>query len=401
MLITRTLEKQVTQMINGKDVIMLTGPRGIGKTTLLKSLCESSGRKNSSFYVNLENQNTLQYCNESPLNLFKLIPAVNGKKQVVLLDEMQNLNDPAGFVKTLKEKYGEKISFVAASADEGMTDALLSEMNSTVALRLEPLSFYEFVKLREEKLAEKVPRKWPSEIRGKITDSQKADLQRIFWEYAKFGGYPCVVAEEDYGAKQKKLEELVHLFVDLDLRRAGVKNISPFYNLLKILAEKTGEPLNMSELSGLAAITSPTVEAYLKLLSRQGIVVLIQPFTTQKPKELGRMPKCYFCDMGIRNALLNNFSNIEDRLDRDGYFENLCFLLLRQRENIKSLKFWRSQNKQEVDFIINETDALDTRFNGQSFSIHKYKTFQKYYPEISLKRVASVLGTSAENILTL
>ncbi len=401
MRITRTLEKQVMQMINGKDVIMLTGPRGIGKTTLLKSLCENSGRKISSFYVNLENQNTLQSCNESPLNLFKLIPAVNGKKHLVLLDEMQNLNDPAKFIKTIKEKYGEKIGFVAASADEGIIESLISKVDSIKSLKLESLSFFEFVKTREEKLCSKVPQRWPSEIRGKISGSERSDLETLFWEYAKFGGYPCVVAEDDYAAKQKRLEELVHLFVDLDLRRAGVKNISPFYNLMKFLAEKTGEPLNMSELSGLAGITSPTVEAYLRLLSNMGVVSLTLPFTTQKPKELGRMPKCYFCDMGIRNVLLNNFSNIEDRLDRDGYFENLCFLLLHQRENVKSLNFWRNQNKQEVDFIINETDAVDTRFNAQSFSISKYKTFQKFYPEIPLKRVASVCGISAENILTL
>ena len=105
--------------------------------------------------------------------------------------------------------------------------------------------------------------------------------------------------------------------------------------------------------------------------------------------------------MGIRNVLLNNFNNIEDRLDRDGYFENLCFLLLHQRENIKSLKFWRNQNKQEVDFVINETHALDTRFNAQSFSISKYKTFQKYYSDIPLMRVASASGNSAGDILTL
>lgn len=401
MLITRTLEKQVMQMINGKDVIMLTGPRGIGKTTLLKSVCETSGRKVSSFYVNLENQNTLQYCNESPLNLFKLIPAVNGKKHLVLLDEMQNLNDPAGFIKTLKEKYGEKIGFVTSSADEGISEALSATLDEFKTLRLEPLSFYEFVKTKEEGLCKLIPLKWPSEIKRKPSSAEKSDLQRLFWEYGKFGGYPCVVAENDYAAKQKRLEELVHLFVDMDLRRAGVKNISPFYNLMKLLAEKTGEPLNMSELSGLAGITSPTVETYLRILNNLGVVSLIQPFSTQKPKELGRMPKCYFCDMGIRNVLLNNFSNIEDRMDRDGYFENLCFLLLHQRENVQSLKFWRNQNKQEVDFIINETDAVDTRFNAQSFSINKYKTFQKFYPEIPLKRVASVFGNSAEDILTL
>ena len=115
MMIMRILEKQFMHLINGKDVIMLTGPRGIGKTTLLKNLCETSCRNVSSFYVNLENQNTLQYCNEAPLNLFKIIPPMNGKKHLIFLDEMQNLNDPAKFIKTLKEKYGEKISKAAPS----------------------------------------------------------------------------------------------------------------------------------------------------------------------------------------------------------------------------------------------------------------------------------------------
>lgn len=61
MLIARSLEKQIAQKMGGKGVIVLAGPRGIGKTTLLKNLCENSVKKNSSFYINLENQNTLQY----------------------------------------------------------------------------------------------------------------------------------------------------------------------------------------------------------------------------------------------------------------------------------------------------------------------------------------------------
>ena len=173
--------------------------------------------------------------------------------------------------------------------------------------------------------------------------------------------------------------------------------MSRFFRLMKLLAERVGELLNMSELAQMLGLSSPTIEAYVNLLQRNMKIKTIQPYSRRYTKEISKMTKFYFCDLGIRNAILNNFDNIPDRWDRERYFENIVFNFLRTRDDIKTLHFWRTQSKHEVDFIINEQFAFDARFNGNALSKNKFKTFKKLYPEIDLKFIT--YDQTAENHL--
>jgi predicted AAA+ superfamily ATPase len=99
------------------------------------------------------------------------------------------------------------------------------------------------------------------------------------------------------------------------------------------------------------------------------------------------MPKVYFFDLGLRNAILDNFENINTRLDRWQLFENIVFreFTLKYGFLLDPLKYWRDQNKNEVDFIIKEKKAYEVKFSKNLIKESKYKVFKEKYPNIPLE----------------
>jgi predicted AAA+ superfamily ATPase len=97
------------------------------------------------------------------------------------------------------------------------------------------------------------------------------------------------------------------------------------------------------------------------------------------------MPKVYFYDLGFRNALLKNFDNIKLRVDKWNTLENIYFREFLFKYWLENIKFWRTQNKNEVDFIIEEKKAYEIKFNKKLIKESKYELFRKNYPEFNLE----------------
>jgi hypothetical protein len=114
----------------------------------------------------------------------------------------------------------------------------------------------------------------------------------------------------------------------------------------------------------------------------------VEPYRRRHPKEIGKMRKFYFTDLGVRNAVLDNFDSLGERWDRERYFENVVYCFLASKQETHRIHFWRTQNKNEVDFIVNERRAFDTRFCFTRVHAGRFRLFERLYPEMELKRVA-------------
>ncbi|MEA3463814.1 MAG: DUF4143 domain-containing protein, partial [Patescibacteria group bacterium] len=111
-------------------------------------------------------------------------------------------------------------------------------------------------------------------------------------------------------------------------------------------------------------------------------IAFIKPFYSNIRKELTKMPKPYFYDLGLRNLFLNNFDFIDKRADKGAYLENIIFReFLRTAGDINKIKFWRTQDKKEIDFIV-DNKAFEAKFSQRQANKGKYKQFQKFYPDI-------------------
>ncbi len=96
------------------------------------------------------------------------------------------------------------------------------------------------------------------------------------------------------------------------------------------------------------------------------------------------MPKVYFFDLGIRNILLNDFRHFDDRQDKGEILENRFFQLFSHEYRTDQIQFWHSKQDQEIDFILNQEQAIEIKVSNNRFKLSDYNSFIKQYPNIPL-----------------
>ncbi len=352
MLYPRKITKEVKKWLFEKEIIILNGPRQVGKTTLLEilksELAKAGVSEKTIFYLNLEELKILETLNQDPENILKYV--INPKeKNYFFLDEIQYLDNPSNFLKHLYDKYAGRIKIIATGSSSLELKAKLQDSlaGRKVSFLVNPLTFEEFLNFKN----------FPDISyfkKEEIPEDIKSEFDKELDEYLIYGGMPAVVLQRDKKLKRKMLEEYVSAYVNKDIRVIGkIESIARFNALVKILSSQIGNLLNISELSNAAKISRRNTEKYLDLLEYTFVLDKISPFKKNVRKQVIKMPKIYFFDMGVRNAILGNFLELESRQDGGRLFENFVFLELKnQRKN--KIFFYRSVNKAEIDFVIEE-----------------------------------------------
>jgi len=144
----------------------------------------------------------------------------------------------------------------------------------------------------------------------------------------------------------------------------------------------------MNELPNTLKVRGETITNYLDVMQRCFHIALVKPFYKNLRKELVKMPKAYLLDTGLRNCLLNNFQQITTRLDKGELWESMSYKLLAEKYSFDDIKFWRTADGNEVDFVIPEAEkpfALEVKFNEAQAKASKYQKFTSAYPEIDFR----------------
>ncbi len=390
-MIKRKIQDKIIKNLNNEDILLIIGARQVGKTTLLNQIFNFlKKRKKEAYYYTLEDPSILADFNLHPDNIFNYIPKKN-KHIFLFIDEIQYLENPTNFLKYIYDLYKDKIKLIVSGSsafylDRKFKDSLAGRKK---IFELYPFSFSEFLSAKgEQKLYEKVinTNYFKTNKKIKLLKPEFKQLRILWQEYSIFGGYPKVVLEEDYEEKKMFLKELYQSFLKKDIYEAGIDNETKFYMLLKILASQVGQLVNNQNLSNILGISNDTVAKYLYIMQKSYIIKLCAPFYRNIRKELTRMPKVFFLDNGYRNGIISLFESLPDRIDKGQTFENIFFTEIIKLE-VEKVNFWRTQDKTEIDFIVNEKYAFELKMNIKSFNINRYKNFLKYYPQMELKPV--------------
>ena len=384
----RLMLEKLKQHLPKKEFTILTGARQTGKSTLLKQLELYCQKENIPVtFLNFEFKNILNDLDENPLNLLNYLPQ-NTLKNVVLIDEVQYLKDPTNFLKLLYDEHAERIKIIATGSSAFYMD---DKFNDSLAGRkrifnLLTCSFDEYLELnnKHDLLVEK----------NRIVDNPKAKSKQINylkneWDnYMIYGGYPAVITEPDFNEKIARLQELRDSFIKRDILEAGVQNETVFYQLFRIIASQTGNLINVNELSGTLKVRSETINSYLGIMQKCFHIALVKPFYKNLRKELVKMPKAYLLDSGLRNSLTNNFQPVATRLDKGELWESVVYKLILEKNEFDDIKFWRTTDGNEVDFVLPEVEyplALEVKFNESQIKGAKYNKFKEAYSEIDFK----------------
>lgn len=356
MLYPRKITKELKNWFFEKEIIILNGPRQVGKTSLLKliekELIRQKIKKEQIFYLNLEEFKILETLNQDPENLLKYV--INPKeKTYFLLDEIQYLDNPSNFLKHLYDKCAGKIKIIATGSSSLELKAKFQDSlaGRKVSFSINPLDFEEFLYFKEFSYLDYLKKKeLPLDI--------KSSFDNCLSEYLIYGSMPGVVLQKNKNLKEKMLDEYVSTYINKDIRAIGkIENINYFNALMKILASQIGNLLNISELSNTIGISRRDIEKYLDLLEFTFVLDKIFPFKRNIRAQVTKMPKIYFFDLGIRNAILGNFLDIESRQDIGNIFENFVFLELKNKAKNK-IFFYRTVSGAEIDFIIEKKAGI-------------------------------------------
>jgi uncharacterized protein len=398
MYIKRNIEEKIRKHIGRKEYTIITGARQTGKTTLLRELYSQLKKENAiAFYVSFENREVLQQINENPENIFKyaIRPGQsNGDHEItepvyIFIDEIQYADDPSNFLKYLYDKYLENLKIVATGSsafylDTGFDDSLAGRKRLFTMLTLsfeEFLNFKNLDHLRQELEFLNMQKDYVSTHTSELLDA--------FNEYLVFGGYPAIVLENDKTEKIALLKDIRDSFLKRDVDEAGIINLDAFYKLFTLLAGQSGNLLNKSELSGTIGVDNKTVDNYLMVLQKCFHIELVRPFSTNLRKEMTKMPKVFLYDTGMRNAMLNRFTNFDDREDKGALLENYVFRRLAEIHEPKNVRYWRTTDNKEIDFII----SFDFR-SGWAYEVKMdckirkrggILTFRELYPDFKFE----------------
>lgn len=389
-MIRRKIFSKINEHLKKNEATLLIGPRQSGKSTLLKQLESACKSENiPTVFINLENKTLLADLDSNPLNLLAYSSNPEGKT-VFFLDEIQYLSDPTNFIKLLYDEHRAQAKLVVSGSsafylDQKFKDSLVGRKR---IFRLNTCDFEETLLFQGKEDLQIEYQKIKTLPKYK---SIKSDFLKLeFEKYLIYGGYPAVVIERDEKEKKELLKDIRDSFVKRDILESGIKNELLFYQLFRILAEQSGQLVNINELSNTLKTRSETILNYLRIMQTCFHVETVKPFFSNVRKELTKMPKIYFLDLGLRNCLLMNFQSITTRMDRGELWENAVFRSLADRYGSEEIRFWRTADGKEVDFVLADTEvpmALEVKLDEKSNQVSKYQLFTESYPDIPFRFV--------------
>lgn len=369
--------KIINQVSKEKTVTVLIGGRQTGKTTLLKNCFPDA------VCLNLEKSNYIEIFNSKNLTDIKSIITQEDKykSNLLILDEVQRLDDPGIVAKLIHDEYKEiKLIISGSSSLEIVNKAGESLAGRKKTIEMYPLSF-------QEKLVQlsKIDHASPK-TNLVLQNTEKHILKDEILESMRFGMYPELLNISD---KENYLMELTDSTILKDVFYLNlVKNTKNLQSLLKLLAYQIGQQVNITDLANRIGIARPTVVEYLEILKKIYVIYTLPPFTHKRRDEIGKTEKIYFWDLGIRNAIINDFSAVEYRNDYGNIFENFViteFIKLNKYNDLRySFYYWRTKGGSEVDLIMQkDNEIIASEVKNRSGKVTS--AFTETYPEANVQ----------------
>jgi uncharacterized protein len=371
--ITRECSQKITNdFFKGKAVI-LVGPRQVGKTTLVKMLLAN------------EKQDIVEFIADNPTDKAKLenqdfaqLDKLIGNKKYIFIDEAQRVVNIGITLKLLVDNYGSSKQVVVTGS---------SSLNLFTNTQ-EPLTGRKFVyELFGFSLRELFP-----EMNNLMIEKSLPNL-------LIFGSYPDVYLASQ-NEKQRLLIDITNSYLYKDiLELEQVRNPHTLQKLLSALSLQVGSEVSLSELSSLVGLNVKTISRYIDLLEKNYVLFRLSPYYSNRRKTLAKQNKIYFYDLGVRNALINNFNPLELRNDVGALWENFLILERLKYRHINFLSanqfFWKTYDGAEIDLV----EERQGKLYGYEFKWGKKRTAPKswlsyshaQYKEINKENFADFL----------
>ncbi|MBI4713569.1 ATP-binding protein [Candidatus Uhrbacteria bacterium] len=354
----RFILAKIWEEIDSPNIDLLTGPRQVGKTTLLqmvreKLLAERGVNSSSIHWFDLEQSTDLEIWRDQTKALSRL-PLNASEKHYVFIDEFQLSPTIGSTLKVIHDHYPH-IKCLATGSLSWWVAIDESMAGRKQVINVWPLSFAEFADWNQNEQLNRLFTTIHNNPASQITASEIETANQEMLRYMAYGGYPAVANTMDNSAKASLLNELVNSFITRDIQHFN-RAADPVQTrkLLMLLASNSSSIFDISRISTDSGMGRTALLNRVGWLEHMFIIRLVRPFFTNKTKELVKNPKIYLDDLGLRNLLLQNYS-VLPATNEFGYIaENfVANELFKQTDDfLHPLHFWRTKTGQEVDIII-------------------------------------------------
>jgi predicted AAA+ superfamily ATPase len=375
-MIHRNARHKMLEMAKKFPVLVFTGPRQSGKTTLAK-LVFSNYR-----YVSLENPDQLEFALSDPLGF------LNTYDKYVIIDEAQNAPQLFSYIQQIVDESGLSGQFILSGSQNFL---LLEKITQSLAgrvylMELLPLSQDEIATVQENDVYESI-------IKGSYPRVYDKDISpRDFYP-----GY-------------------IRTYVERDVKTiVNVQDVSLFRKFLSLLAHHVGQLFNASSISKELGVDSKTVQRWLSILESSYIVFTLQPWYANLSRRIVKTPKLYFYDTGLVAYLLGikKADNLLLSTYKGALFENYCILeIMKSHKNsgiYQDFYFWRDSNGNEIDLLLvdgmnvscYEMKASQTVKSEYLKALHYLDTIANYdYKHYLLNTMETNQNRSNESIIS-
>ena len=378
--IHRSLERKFLKMSHAFKVVMVTGARQVGKSTMLKHLAQDSGRT----YVSMDDGDVRELANRDPKLFFQMY------QPPVLIDEVQKA--PALFeqIKILCDESEERGRFWLTGSQ---SKKLMKQAGDSLAGRIGILKMYSLSAKELEGRPDDIPDSYSlsSLLQRKkaLPDNNILDVYSRIWE----GGMPDMISMD---AEIRR--EYWNSYIDAYLMRDavddnGILDTEGFRKFLRACAAFSGELVNYNDLGSAAGVSGSTAKEWAKVLQTMGIIFLLEPYYNNELKRMIKTPKLYFCDTGLC-AFLSSWTSRDTLLNGAAsghYLENYVVSeMLRNSsygEKKVNLNFYRDTNQKEIDLVL--------EMDGQ---LHPFEIKCAASPDPKAIRAFSLLAKSGKEI---
>ncbi|MDD3285801.1 MAG: ATP-binding protein [Patescibacteria group bacterium] len=363
-MIYREITKAVQESLFKGKVIIVYGPRQSGKTTLVKNLMAQYA--DDYVYLNCDEVDVrLALSDKTSTELQSFI----GTKRLVVIDEAQRVENIGLTLKLLVDNFPEMQILATGSSSFELSNRISEPLTGRKK------EFFLF----------------PFSVGELSASSSLTEVKRRLDDFLIFGLYPAVV---DSGADRVEIvRELATSYSYKDvLAYQDIRRPELLEKLLQALALQIGNEVSYTELAGLLGVNKVTVESYVRILEQAYIIFRVGPFSRNIRNELKKKRKIYFYDLGLRNALINNFNPLSLRQDVGALWENFLIVeRLKRMRNVgifNNIYFWRTTAGREIDYLEDNGGILSGyEFKWSKANFSAPKEFLANYKGSSVKLI--------------
>lgn len=354
--ICRTIENSIEQIKSSFPVIIITGPRQVGKTTLLKMILSDKKEIN---YVSLDDLSARSLAIEDP-ELF-----LRTYKTPLIIDEFQYAPKLLSYIKiAVDNKRFESLEDSSINSNGlfyltgSQAFETMSDVSETLAGRIGILNLYG---LTTREIENKKGEMFLPDLKllENKESTTKLNTLEIFERIIK-GSYPELYRNKDID-KNKYFEAYIATYIERDIRKlVNVQDEVKFFKFVSNIAARTAQELNISEICNEVGINNMTAESWLSILVNTGLVYLLHPYSNNNVSRIVKRPKIYFMDTGLACYLVGYLDAVT--LEKSA-FNGAIFETYVISEIIKSytnngmdarkyLYYYRDNKNKEIDLLI-------------------------------------------------